>query len=213
MRKEQAIRWLVELCGTSVQTLLGGRPGDLPNLIFDMRQWLGLEDTEPLNRELRRIERSHNELQAIIDELGKLVDAVADRKKVRISYQAGGVILDASRLGTDGPRALSYRDASLRDAVLRVALDDIYESAQEALLIRRWQEQKCQKVFLAARRSQVYCSRACANTHAGLVYRERHRDNLNTRERQRYAKKMRPAKVRHRVETPGLATGPGAALR
>ena len=54
--------------------------------------------------------------------LGSLVEAVADRKRFQTAYGGGKVILDAGKLGTEGGRALSYRDARLIDAVLRVAI-------------------------------------------------------------------------------------------
>ena len=100
-------------------------------------------------------------------------------------YQAGGVILDGSKLGTDGPRALSYRDANLHDPVIRLALDDIYERASEATRIRRCREADCRKVFFAERTSQIYCGRRCANTAAGRAYRQKHKQDRRDREHER----------------------------
>ena len=191
MRGEDSLRWLVEFGGTNVQALKGGRPGDLPNLIFDLRRWLDLEEDEPLNVEVRKLERNPDGLREIVDAVSRLLGAVADRRKFETAYQAGGVILDGSKLGTDGSRALSYRDATLNDAVIRLALDDIYERASDATRIRRCREANCRSVFFAERISQIYCGRRCANTAAGRSYREKHTQDRRDREHERYKKTVR----------------------
>ena len=194
MNRLQALRWLVEFGRTDLKALAAGRPGDLPNLFYDLRRWLELEEDEPLNRIVRRLEKEPAAMQSIIDELRNLLEAIADRQRFKIEYKAGSVILDAARLGADGPRALSYRDANLRDAVLRVALDDIYESFRDAALIRRCHNAECRKLFFAARKNQIYCSHACANTIASLNYRSHHRDDRAARERRRYEARIKTKK-------------------
>jgi uncharacterized ferredoxin-like protein len=101
------------------------------------------------------------------------------------------VILDAAKLGTEGGRALSYRDARLIDAAVRVAIDDIYEDMQSALQIQRCQEPECAKVFYAQRKNQKYCSHRCANKVASLTYRHTHRSERASRERIRYRQRMK----------------------
>lgn len=153
MRK-QVLPWLVELSRVNAASPAKGRPGDLPNLIYELRQWLDLEPDEPLNAEVSDLEKRPAQLQTIINRVAELLGAVADQKSFRADYSGGSVILDAGKLGSEGGRALSYRDANLEDAVLRVALDDLYENVEAALRIQRCEEPECLRVFLAERKNQ-----------------------------------------------------------
>jgi hypothetical protein len=191
MGKERLLPWLVEFSRVNAASLAKGRPGDLPNLIYELRQWLDLEPDEPLNREVGDLERGPPRLQAIIDRVAELLEAVADRKRFRADYSGGGVVLDASKLAFAGGRALSYRDAKLQDAVVRVALDDLYEDTAAALRIQRCQEPECSKVFLAERKNQKYCSHRCANKAASRTYRKAHGKERAARERARYERKVK----------------------
>ena len=190
MKKQRVLRWLVEFSRISAASLTKGRPGDLPNVIYELRQWLDLEPDEPLNAEVRHLEKAPARLQAIVDRAAELLGAVADRKRFQTDYLGGSVILDAAKLGSEGGRALSYRDAKLEDAVLRVALDDLYEDVETALRIRRCEEPECSMVFLAERTNQKYCSHRCANRMASRTYRETHGEQRAARERARYERKM-----------------------
>jgi hypothetical protein len=191
MKKGRILGWLVEFSRVNAASLLKGRPGDLPNLIYELRQWLDLEPDEPLNAQVSDLKKDPARLQRIIDRVAELLDAVADRKSFRADYSAGSVILDAGKLGAEGGRALSYRDANLEDAVVRVALDDLYENTEAALKIQRCQEPECLKVFLAERKNQKYCSHRCANKMASRVYRMTHRKERAERERERYKRKVK----------------------
>jgi len=191
MSRARILPWLVEFSQTDVLSLSEGRPGDLPNLIYELRQWLDLEPDEPLNVEVRGLAEGPATLQAVIDRLRKLLEAVADRKAFRADYSKGSVILDAAKLGAEGGRALSYRDSKLADAVLRVAIDDIYEDTEAALRIQRCEEPECSKAFHAERKNQKYCSHRCANQVASRNYRETHAAERAKRERERYQRKMR----------------------
>ena len=191
MLREEIIPWLVSFSGTDVERLKQGRPGDLPNLVYDLRRWLDLEPDEPLNAGVAALDKDPARLQELATRLGELLEAIADRSRFEISYKAGGVILDAGRLGAEGGRALSYRDASLADAVLRVALDDLYENVEAALRVRRCAEQSCHRVFFAARENQTYCGHRCANKMASRKYRETHGPQRAAQERARYERKMR----------------------
>jgi CGNR zinc finger protein len=191
MNKERVLPWLVEISRVDAAALAKGRPGDLPNLLYELRQWLDLEPGEPLNAEVGGLEKKPARLQAIIDRVAGLLGAVADRKSFRADYSGGGVILDAGKLGSEGGRALSYRDAKLEDAVLRVTLDDLYEDVEAALRIQRCEEPECLRVFLAERKNQKYCSHRCANKMASRVYRKTHRKERAERERARYERRVR----------------------
>jgi len=191
MDKKRVLRWLVDLSTTDAAELTKGRPGDLPNLVYEMRQWLDLEPDEPLNRELNVLEKHPSRLQVVIDRVADLLEALADRKRFKAAYSNGNVILDAAKLGTEGGRALSYRDSKLIDAALRVAIDDIYENTESALRIRRCREPECARVFFADRQNQAYCSHRCANRTASREYRKTHAKERAERERARYEKKTR----------------------
>jgi hypothetical protein len=191
MRKERILAWLIEFSRVNASSLANGRPGDVPNLIYELRQWLDLEPNEPLSGQVRRLEREHERLQAIIERLAELLGAVADRKCFRANYSGGSVILNAEKLGSEGGRALSYRDANLEDAVLRVALDDLCEDVKAALRIQRCDEPECLRVFLAERKNQKYCSHRCANKMASRVYRNTHRKERAERERVRYERQIK----------------------
>ncbi len=191
MRKDRIIRWLVEFARIDAAALAHGRPGDLPNLLYELRQWLDLEPGEPLNSEVDRLAKNPARLQALIDAVSALVEAVADRTRFEAAYGAGKVILDAGRLGAQGGRALGYRDARLADAILRLAIDDIYEDTESALRIQRCRQPECRMVFYAARGNQKYCGHRCANKVASRTYREAHRDERAGRERVRYQQKVK----------------------
>jgi CGNR zinc finger len=191
MKKERVLPWLVELSRVNAVSLAKGRPGDLPNLIYELRQWLELEPDEPLNAEVSGLEQKHARLQAMINRVAELLGAIADRKCFHADYSGGSVILNAGRLGSEGGRALSYRDANLEDAVLRVALDDLYEDVEAALRIQRCEEPECLSVFLAERKNQKYCSHRCANKMASRAYRKTHSKERAERERARYERRVR----------------------
>ncbi|MBF6567736.1 MAG: CGNR zinc finger domain-containing protein [Candidatus Binataceae bacterium] len=191
MGKQRILAWLVDFSRIAAASLTKGRPGDLPNLIYELRQWLDLEPDEPLNKAVRDLEKAPARLQAIVDRVAELLGAVADRKRFRMDYSGGGVILDAGKLGSDGGRALSYRDANLEDAVLRVALDDLYEDIGAALRIQRCEELECARIFLAEQKHQKYCSHRCANKTASRAYRLTHGKERAERERDRYERKVK----------------------
>ncbi|HLK82887.1 MAG TPA: hypothetical protein VKT99_15540 [Xanthobacteraceae bacterium] len=102
MKKERVLPWLVELSRVNAASLAKGRPGDLPNLIYELQQWLDLEPDEPLNAEVSDLEKKPHRLQTMIDRVAELLGAVADRKSFRADYSGGSVILDAAKLGSEG---------------------------------------------------------------------------------------------------------------
>ncbi|MHB8382987.1 MAG: CGNR zinc finger domain-containing protein [Candidatus Binataceae bacterium] len=191
MLRHRILPWLVDFSRNDAALLTTGRPGDLPNLVYELRQWLDLEPDEPLNAQIHDLEKSPARLQRIIDRVADLLGAVADRKKFQAPYSGGSVILDAGKLGAEGGRALSYRDSNLVDAVVRVALDDVYEDVKAALRVHRCEEPECARVFLAERKNQRYCCHRCANKTASRTYRHEHGPERAQRERERYQRMVR----------------------
>jgi hypothetical protein len=208
MPRAEIVPWLVGFAATDIQRLEQGRPGDLPNLVYDLRRWMDLEPDEPLNADVAALERDAARVQKLAASVRELLEAIADRRRFEIRYRAGSVILDAARLGAEGGRALSYRDATLVDAVLRVALDDLYENVEAALRVRRCTEQSCRRLFFAVRENQTYCGHRCANKMASRKYRETHGPERAARERERYERKVRArtgaaVKIARRSHLPG----------
>jgi hypothetical protein len=189
MARERIVPWLVEFARVDAEALKYGRPGDLPNLVYELRQWLDLEPDEPLQHETSVLERHPARIQSLVQRISELLAAVADRKRFEIRYGAGAAILNAAKLGTEGGRALSYRDAKLEDAVIRVALDDLYEDVESALRIRRCPE--CARVYYAERQNQQFCGHRCANAKASRRYRLGHREERARKERERYERATR----------------------
>jgi len=189
MSRKDILPWLVGLVRTDVGNLAAGAPGDIRNLLYKLRSWLDLEPDEPLNMQVEKLGGDLTKLAGLITSLRRLLEAVADRGRFEVSYRKGAVILDCAKLGTEGGRALSYRDASLQDAALRVALDDIYEDIERTLRIRRCAD--CRRIFFADRPDQKYCDHICANRTTSRHYRERH-----ARQRAEKAHELYEAKVR-----------------
>ncbi len=60
MKKERVLPWLLDLSRVNADSLTKGRPADLPNLIYELRQWLGLEPGEPLNADVSDLEGNYS---------------------------------------------------------------------------------------------------------------------------------------------------------
>jgi predicted RNA-binding Zn ribbon-like protein len=181
---EQALKWLIALASLNIQDFARGRPGDLPNLVYDLERWLGVYDDTKLAGQIRKLLQRPALLQPIIHEVSALVAAVADLGKFNYRYSDGHVEVDGSRLEKESGRAVSYRFTDLLDAVMHVAIHDL--TRHDAVRVRRCREQSCHKVFLASRRSQIYCSHRCANLQASRTYRSANAPKRAERERQRY---------------------------
>ncbi len=185
---EADLKWLIELTTLNLKELLRGRPGDIPNLVYDLERWLGVYDDPKLAGQIRKLLRRPALFRPLIEKTSALVASVADRRKFSYRYSDGEVEIDASRLEKGGARAVAYRFSDLLDAVVHVAIHDL--SRYDALRVRRCREQTCHKIFLAARRSQIYCSHRCANMRASRKYRTTNRRKRAERERQRYRSKV-----------------------
>jgi hypothetical protein len=185
---EADLKWLIALTTLDLRELAKGRPGDLPNLVYDLEKWLGVYDDPKLSGQIHKLLRRPALLQPLIDQTSALAAAVADRRKYSYRYSDGEVEIDAGRLEKGDSRAVAYRFSDLLDAVVHVAIHDL--SRYDALRVRRCREQICHKIFLASRRSQIYCSHRCANARASRKYRTANRRKRAERERQRYRSKV-----------------------
>lgn len=175
MNKDDVPRWLVQFAATDALT---NRPGDLLNLIYEMRRWLDIERDEPFDERVRELEQDPARLQSLIRKVSELVNKVADGERFETQYSGARVILDAAKLRARDRRALSYREEKLDDAVLLVAIEDIHKNVEAALRIRRCPELGCGQVFYAKRENQKYCSHSCASKNASREYQEREKKKI-----------------------------------
>jgi hypothetical protein len=168
MELEESIQWLLSFSKSNEETLLNGRPGDLVNLLFDLRRYLQVEpDDDKVEKELRKAEREPLTLLPTIAIVRELLTEVTRKGSFRYSYKGGQLVFDASQLPSEN--ALSYHDASLKDAVVQVAVDDL--SNLVALRVKSCANETCAQIFFAERRSQIYCGHRCANLIASSTYR------------------------------------------
>jgi len=154
----ERIPFLVALADLDVEALRVGRPGDVPNLVHDLRRYLNDEAGEIVPESLDR-------LRSAIEIARDLVTAVAAKRSKDFAFGAGKLRFDAS-----GGWPVEYRDMpSLRDLVLLVAVEDLrtlsaYKNVKQC--------PECATVFYARRSDQIYCGRRCANAVAVRSYKK-----------------------------------------
>ena len=135
LRREEGVRWLVELTAVNLKELVVDRPADVANLAYDFERWLGVRNDRALTAQIRSLLRRPALFQSLIDEVSALVAAVADRGKFSYRYSDGHAEVDAYRLEEGAGRMVSYRFTNLRDAVMHVAIRDL--NGPHARLVRR----------------------------------------------------------------------------
>jgi hypothetical protein len=204
---DEGLKWLIALASLDPRKLGKGRPGDVPNLVYELERWFGTSDHPKLVGQIRNLLRRRALLRRLVRELSALIAAVADRDKHVYRYSDGHVEIDAGRLEKGGGRLVSYRFTDLLDAAMHLAINDLTSS--DPALIHRCREQACGKIFLASRRSQLYCSRRCANLQAGRRYREANRTLRAERERERYKSKVRTRMGSRTIKVGRQARGQG----
>lgn len=185
----EAVRWMVALSGVNAKELRTSDRARYVELADELERWLGISKDPLLTAEVRRLRQNPAAFQALIDEIAAIITAVADRKKFSFHYEDGHIELDPNRFETGAARALSYRFTAMLDATVNVACDDL--NHPDSLRVRRCREQSCGRIFVAARRSQLYCSHRCANLQASRRYRAANRARRAERERKRYESKVR----------------------
>ncbi len=203
---EEGLRWLIALSSVDLTKLARGRPGDVPNLVYDLERWFGTSHDPNLVGRIRGLLRRPKLLQRLVSELSALVTAVADRGKYSYRYSDGYVEVDAGRLEKDGGRLVSYGFTDLLDASMHLAIHDL--TGNDPVRVRRCREKSCRKAFFASRRSQIYCSHRCANLQASRKYREANRARRAARERERYR-----SKVLTRIGSRTIRVGRGPVAR
>ncbi len=166
MNREDAIRWLVQFASADIGALGHGRPGDLANLLYDLRRFVSIVAPGPIEDEIRRAEKDPTVLKPAIDVARRLVETAESGKPGAFDYQRGKIILNAAG------RGYSHLAMPLEDAILFSALDYDIDANNIGDQIKRCRE--CKRVFAASRKDAIYCDRQCANMAAVRAYRERH---------------------------------------
>ncbi len=168
MARHEAISWLVQFANTDLDALGRGRPGDLANLLWDLRRFVMIVAPGPIEDEIRLAEKDRRVLKPAIDVARGLVDSAVSGKSVVFRYRGGEITLNAAG------RGYSHLAMPLEDAVLFSALDEhAIDRDDIGDQIKRCKE--CSRVFAASRKDAVYCGRECANASAMRAFRERHR--------------------------------------
>jgi len=190
MKWREAVEFLIRLVAIEDPEKL--RPGDLLNLIDDFRRYLEIEGVGRPARELTEAEAKPAKLKGVIEVVRKLVNAAAAHARVEISPEGKTtIVFDGTRLGDE--RGAVLKDGSLRDVMAEMAASDLEDA--EPWQVCRCKETGCgretggPKLFLAARKGQVYCSHSCANAAASREYRAGHASERAGRERSRYQRK------------------------
>jgi predicted RNA-binding Zn ribbon-like protein len=196
------VRWMIAFSQVDARDLGGGRPGDLFNHLFDLREFLGVEEgDETIERELAKAQKNPSVLAPAIRVLHELLSAVADRAAFRYQFRGGTLVIDASKAGKG--RMLSYHGPSLSDAVAQVAAECLAaDYLGDALVsrVRRCANSQCGVVFFAERKSQIYCGHKCANLVASRSYREQNHEKRARHAREKYREKIK-------ARAPGIRVG------
>jgi hypothetical protein len=133
----------------------------------------------------KEVESKASNLTGVIAAVRQLANAAAAHERTVISIGAIKIVFDGRRLGDDRGPLLS--DGKLRDVMADTAAADLADA--EPWQICRCRESECQKLFLAARKGQIYCSHNCANAAASREYRATHANERAAREKSRYRQK------------------------
>lgn len=197
MSREESVRWLVNLTKVKPGEMAASRPGDLPNLLFDLRRFLEIDSGDKaVEAALARARTDPLTLQPVIALVSEMLACTADRSPFRYAYHGGVLVFDAGRFGHG--RLLAYHDSTLADAVIQVAAEDLNDPIVRH--VRRCANPDCRQIFFAARESQTYCGHRCANVVASRKYREQNRKKRAAHARARYREKLRQ-------RAPGLKIG------
>jgi predicted RNA-binding Zn ribbon-like protein len=201
---DKLVRWMIAFSQVEAGDLGRGRPGDLLNHLYDLREFLGVEEgDDEIERTLGKAQKEPAVLAPAITILRELLGAVADHRPFRYRFQSGTLMLDTRKAGTG--RMLSYHSPSLGDAVAQVGADCLAaDYLGDALVgrVRRCANDLCGRIFFAERKSQIYCGHKCANLVASRTYREQNREKRARHAREKYRQKIQ-------AKAPGIRVGRG----
>ena len=171
MKLGEALKFLVRLGQQKASELTRGA---LIDLIEGLRKYLNVKSKGKIQTQLSRAEKQPEVLDSAIEAARQIIETVADRKRVRLGYEAAEYLIDASR----GGRPVAFENTSVRDAVLHTAVGDI-DDEDWSLRIRRCP--RCRKIFFGQTNAK-FCSRRCASAEAVSKYRAKMRGSGKTPE-------------------------------
>jgi hypothetical protein len=160
MKLGEALKFIVRLGQQKASDL---SRGGLIDLIEGLRKYLNVTTRGKIHAELRKAEKQPELLEGAIGIAHQMIETIADGKKVRLGYEAGEYLIDAS----GGSRPVAIENSSLRDAVLHTATGDI-DDEDWSLRIRRCP--RCKTIFFGQTNAK-FCSRRCASAEAVNKYR------------------------------------------
>jgi hypothetical protein len=183
MKWREAIEFLIRFAAIKEPNRM--RPGDLLNLMDDLRRYLEDDGEGDLASELAEADSKPTKLKEAIEVVRTVLDAAAGHKQIDIELGPTIITFDGSRLDDD--RGALVTDGTLRDSMADGAAADLSDA-------KPWQIcrcPECDRRFLAARKGQIYCSHRCASAAASRDYRTTHASDRAQKERARYQiKKM-----------------------
>src|SRR5437870_3239532 len=94
MWRKEAVPWLVKFAKTDPNQLASGRPGDLANLLWDLRRFVNIQTPGPIEDDIRRAERDPTVLTRPVDIAKRLVEAVADKARAEFDYGRGKFVMN-----------------------------------------------------------------------------------------------------------------------
>jgi len=119
--------------------------------------------------------RTPQELDRQIEPLRKLIASIADGRDYQVKLQEGTEVqVFGSQLERNAyiPPPVMFWSPKFEQALMLTAIYYLGHM-DDASLIRRCREADCQKLFVAARRSRVFCSHECASAASMRTYKKR----------------------------------------
>lgn len=187
--RRENIAFMLTMSQTEPQTLLAAnQPWDLLKLCAGLRsrgfcwgpskttrrgaEWLA-QESERLAQNFRA---EPDALKELIEELRKFFDAVADGGDCTIVFGRGSkFVLKAAAPETPRERTFSFETPPTRDGFIQSVVFGaaLYVCWSPEAMVRRCERGSCQRIFLATRPKQIFCSRRCASAAVFERYKKK----------------------------------------
>ena len=184
MKTAEAIRFLVEVTQIDVSKLIkAGQPtnvadlGHVAGLAYELCRFAQASRWH-CDRLIRNAMHDPEVMNYEIGPVRQLIKSIADREDYRFKLVEGSEIrIFAPRLRPEPYVPLPFVFWSPRSfAQALVITATIYLGhSRDVALIRRCRETDCGKLFVAVRRSRLYCSHECASAASQRAYQQRQR--------------------------------------
>lgn len=192
MRGREGIEFLVAVAGIDVKALA---KSGLPTDVGDLGHIAGLcyqlcRFTQAARSFYERLEKAALRNPGLLNEkltpLRALIAAVADGENFEFTFKEG------TKLRVEGSR---FHRQKFQNSLPFVIWGPVFEQGlvttaafylcltRDTMLVRRCPEIDCRKIFLAVRRSRVFCSHECASQASMRHFKERQAANKTSRRR------------------------------